>query len=87
MLYTFGRDKSFRPIVYIDVFRIKQLVNSKTVAINDLIRTLSILLSGVKINMFVDYHVENWITVIDTKKLSLFGFPFGVNNYKFYIFI
>jgi len=32
--------------------------------------------------MFVDYHVENWITVIDTKKLSLFGFPFGVNNYN-----
>lgn len=34
--------------------------------------------------MFVDYHVENWITVIDTKKLGLFGFPFGVTFFIFF---
>jgi hypothetical protein len=38
-------------------------------------RALCVFLDMIKKYMFVDYHVENWIMVIDTGGLGVFGLP------------
>jgi len=58
-VYQLGRDKEFRPIIYIDVKTLKTKLQHKEVEIKDYSRALSYLLNGIRMNMYRDYHIEN----------------------------
>ncbi|CAD8081295.1 unnamed protein product [Paramecium sonneborni] len=75
-LYTFGRDYQFRPIIYLEAYRIDQKKYPK----DFMIQTLSFFLGFVKKHMMMPGKVENWICVIDTKDIGVFGLPSGLGD-------
>lgn len=46
----------------------------------DLIRSVSVILDMVKKYMFREYHIENWIMIIDLANRSVFNLP--INKLK-----
>ncbi|KAL4454942.1 hypothetical protein ABPG74_006324 [Tetrahymena malaccensis] len=77
VMYTFGRDNLFRPIVFVNSYMIQGDSNN----INDMNAingALCKLLSTVQKNMFLEGKVENWIICIDTNYCGLSDLDFKV---------
>ncbi|CAD8063213.1 unnamed protein product [Paramecium primaurelia] len=72
IVYTYGRDKQQRPIIIMNL----ELVNLKQFNEEVYINALSYYFGIIKKNCFVPGKIENWVFIMDTKKLGLSKFPF-----------
>lgn len=68
----FGRDISFRPVIYLNCSKMKIKNKSDSELI---IASLSIYLDMIRKYMFKHYYIENWIMNIDTCGIGVFGLP------------
>ena len=48
------------------------------ISIEDFNRAMSYLMTGIRLNMFLDYYIENWVIIMDINFMSVFGIPFKV---------
>lgn len=74
LVYLSGRDKQFRPIIVVNVYR----VDLKKMTIEDFTETLCALCSVIEKYCFVPGKVENWVFIIETGNMSLWSFPFTI---------
>ncbi|EAR86555.2 CRAL TRIO domain protein (macronuclear) [Tetrahymena thermophila SB210] len=70
-VYLLGRDKQYRPVVVLDCTKI----NVKKQGEKNVMRALCVLQDMIKKYMFVNYHIENWVFIIDTGGMGLFDLP------------
>eukprot|EP00828_Plagiopyla_frontata_P049013 TRINITY_DN9595_c0_g1_i1.p1 TRINITY_DN9595_c0_g1~~TRINITY_DN9595_c0_g1_i1.p1 ORF type:complete len:154 (+),score=17.18 TRINITY_DN9595_c0_g1_i1:313-774(+) len=73
LIYQFGRDKEFRPIIVYNLQLIRDAINSKEITLQQFIRGMSYLLTSIRINMFLKYHVENWLIILDVQNMGALG--------------
>jgi hypothetical protein len=73
IMYQYGRDSKFRPVVIINVFRIDPKKHAQDAFIN----ALTYLLDTVRAHMFLPGFVENWIILLETQEMSLWDIPIG----------
>lgn len=71
VIYTYGRDKQFRPILIVDV---EKLMNAKF-PMEDFIQALIYFTDVVKYNCFLPGHVETWTIIIETNNMSVWSLP------------
>ena len=71
LFYSFGRDRCLRPIL---IFRPKVSVDHK-IQLEDAIQTSHFVLQYVIENMMFEGKVENFITILDSEKLSFTQLP------------
>ena len=71
LFYSFGRDRCLRPIL---IFRPKVSVDHK-IQLEDAIQTSHFVLQYVIENMMYEGKVENFITILDSEKLSFTQLP------------
>ncbi|KAM3146451.1 hypothetical protein pb186bvf_001420 [Paramecium bursaria] len=72
IVYTIGRDKQYRPIIIMNL----ELVNLKQFSEETYQNALSYYFGIIRRYCFVPGKIENWIFIMDTKKLGLTKFPF-----------
>jgi len=70
-VYTYGRDALFRPIVIIDFGKL----NTQNFDIENFQIALITLLDILKEYCFVPGRVENWIVILDTRRINFSQFP------------
>eukprot|EP00828_Plagiopyla_frontata_P049014 TRINITY_DN9595_c0_g1_i2.p1 TRINITY_DN9595_c0_g1~~TRINITY_DN9595_c0_g1_i2.p1 ORF type:complete len:285 (+),score=46.04 TRINITY_DN9595_c0_g1_i2:313-1167(+) len=85
LIYQFGRDKEFRPIIVYNLQLIRDAINSKEITLQQFIRGMSYLLTSIRINMFLKYHVENWLIILDVQNMGALGLPIKMLNQIFEI--
>jgi hypothetical protein len=73
ILYYMGRDKEYRPVIMINV----HLIDFKA-PVEVFIKALGALLFVISKYCFVPGKVENWIIMIETNSVGVFGFPFMI---------
>lgn len=71
IVYTLGRDKQQRPVIIMNL----ELVNLKQFSEETYINALSYYFGIIKKYCFVPGKIENWVFMMDTKKLGLSQFP------------
>jgi hypothetical protein len=74
IMYISGRDKQYRPIVIINVYKI----NPKQLDLTDFIAALCFVLDTCKKFYFVPGKVENWVIIIESNSMGVFNFPFKI---------
>ena len=81
IVYLPGRDRNFRPIIVIDTNELNYRMSKKVITTDEVLRAFSYYISCLRVNMLMDYYVENMIIILDTKNMSLFGFPFKIMSH------
>ena len=71
MVYQLGRDKKLRPVLYFDIPKINENLKD----MDTLLQAICNLLSLVRKYMFLPYHVENWVILLDIKSLGMMSLP------------
>jgi hypothetical protein len=74
ILYISGRDKQYRPIIIINVYKL----NPKQMDLADFIAALCFVLDTCKKFYFVPGKVENWVIIIESNSMGVFNFPFKI---------
>ncbi|CAD8212465.1 unnamed protein product [Paramecium octaurelia] len=69
--YIFGRDKQYRPIVILNA----HLIDLKKYDKETIIQALSFQMGIIKKHMFIPGKVENWIFLLESNGLGVFGLP------------
>lgn len=70
IFFSIGRDKKFRPVIYIYPSRIDPN------ELNDFERFVKIYLGIIQKYCLKPYYIENWVIVIDLEHKGLLNFPF-----------
>jgi hypothetical protein len=70
VFFSQGHDRKFRPVIYIFPTKIKE------VELELFRQSFKFYLMMVEKYLMRDYHIENWVTIIDLEKKGLMGFPF-----------
>ncbi|CAG9336273.1 unnamed protein product [Blepharisma stoltei] len=71
MMYSFGRDKDLRPIIVINMKKIK---DSK-IEMHALVKACHILLKYIKNKLLIPGRVETWLLIVDLDKMNAFSYP------------
>jgi CRAL/TRIO domain len=77
-LFTFGKDKQFRPIVYV---RLGVMKDKKKNGLDDNLKypeldpAIDWILTLIRKECYLSYFVENWIMIIDAADMGIFSFP------------
>jgi nicotinamide riboside transporter PnuC len=66
-----GRDKQYRPIIILNA----HLIDLKKYSRDTIIQALSFLMGIVRKYMMIGGRVENWIFMLETNKVGVFGLP------------
>jgi hypothetical protein len=77
-LFTLGKDKQFRPIVYVrlNVMRNKRKFGLREeVKYSELDPTIDWVMSFIRKECFRPYFIENWIMIVDADDLGIMSFP------------
>ncbi|CAD8185247.1 unnamed protein product [Paramecium octaurelia] len=69
--YIFGRDKQYRPIVILNA----HMIDLKKYDKETIIQALSFQMGIIKKHMFIPGKVENWIFLLESNGLGVFGLP------------
>lgn len=69
VIFTAGHDRSFRPIIYLNVNKIKSS------EIDDFKHCVSYFALAIKKRLLKDYFIENWILMIDLEGRSVLNLP------------
>ena len=59
------------------------LINVKTLNINELLASLSYILEYCLQYLMHPFHIENWVIIMDLKKMGLMSLPLGVITFPF----
>jgi hypothetical protein len=72
-VYIFGRDKYFRPTIVLDFDSVNKmmLTNPDLVRLEHVQNTLVFLWNYIRKVMFLDGHVEQWITIFNFSQLGV----------------
>lgn len=65
-IYLLGRDKDLRPVIILDVTKVSLKEGEQVV-----IQSLSVFLDMIKKYMFVPYHIENWVFILDVHEKGI----------------
>lgn len=77
-LFTLGKDKQFRPIVYV---RLNVMRNKKKFGLREEVKyseldpTIDWIMSLIRKECFRPYFVENWVMIVDADDLGIMSFP------------
>lgn len=77
-MFALGKDKQFRPIVYV---RLNVMKKKKEFGLNpklqyeDLDDTIDWILTLFRTECFTPYFVENWIMILDADDMGMLSFP------------
>lgn len=76
-VYIFGRDKYFRPTLVLDLENVNNMIVSKPdlVTLENVQNTLVFLWNYIRKVMFLDGHVEQWITIFNFQQLGVAQMP------------
>eukprot|EP01017_Pseudomicrothorax_dubius_P028729 TRINITY_DN3433_c0_g1_i8.p1 TRINITY_DN3433_c0_g1~~TRINITY_DN3433_c0_g1_i8.p1 ORF type:complete len:506 (-),score=78.73 TRINITY_DN3433_c0_g1_i8:172-1689(-) len=71
IIYQFGRDRRFRPVLVVDCAKIVH----EGVSVEDSIKGLIYLLQLIRETMFLPGYVEQWVFILEAQNLTLFNLP------------
>ena len=75
LIYIHGRDKNFRPIVFLNALKLTQ---KKWLQDHHLVNLIVLLYSYMDEFMLVEGRIENFILIIDCNDISLFNAPYAM---------
>ena len=76
MVYISGRDKFFRPLVFVNASKVEA---SKSKMTNDQIISIGIIIfEFLERYMYVNGQIENMILIIDTLNIGIFKAPYAM---------
>ncbi|CAD8136136.1 unnamed protein product [Paramecium octaurelia] len=71
VIFSLGRDKQYRPLIFIQVSKISTNIEQLPPILN----ALCVLLNYIQKFMLVPYYVEKWRIIVDLNDISLFRLP------------
>ncbi|CAD8142971.1 unnamed protein product [Paramecium octaurelia] len=71
IVFSLGRDKQFRPLIFIQVSKISTNIEQLPPILN----AICVLLNHIQKFMLVPYHVEKWRIIVDLNDISIFRMP------------
>ena len=77
-MFTLGKDRQFRPVVYVRLQVIKNKAKFGTpekLNYDDTDPAIDWLISLIREKCFVPYFVENWIMIVDCDEMGVMSFP------------
>lgn len=79
-MYLSGHDKNFRPVIVMNAHEInlkyvKFFIKTKKFTGEEILSALVCLFDVLTHNILVGGKIENWILIMETNQLGLFGFP------------
>ncbi|CAD8054470.1 unnamed protein product [Paramecium sonneborni] len=71
VIFSLGRDKQFRPLIFIQVSKISTNIEQLPPILN----AMCVLLNYIQKFMLVPYYVEKWRIIVDLNDISIFRLP------------
>ncbi|CAD8132266.1 unnamed protein product [Paramecium pentaurelia] len=71
VVFSLGRDKQFRPLIFIQVSKISTNIEQLPPILN----AMCVLLNYIQKFMLIPYYVEKWRIIVDLNDISLFRLP------------
>jgi hypothetical protein len=71
LIYMFGRDKHYRPVLIIEANKNSELTDKKKLTLEDISKAIIFFLNYIINNIFIKCQIENWTLICDLENIGV----------------